>query len=172
MPNFPDSTDWNSYYTDNCGYLQNVSVENLISICKEHDLKLHILPVNGVFVLKGIPLFRANKELDKEIVDEIISNFHFSLGELVQENYVLAFKQITEIIIKAMSPGINDPGTAVNGIDYLTELFYLRLQKNDKSIIEREGIPYIHVNTVDSIKNERDLQLIAKLSNGLNIYIQ
>ena len=71
-----------------------------------------------------------------------------------------------------MSPGINDPGTAVNGIDYLTELFYLRLQKNDKSIIEREGIPYIHVNTVDSIKNERDLQLIAKLSNGLNIYIQ
>src|SRR5690606_30827867 len=164
------------------------------------------------------------------IVDEIISNFHFSLGELVQENYVLAFKQITEIIIKAMSPGINDPGTAVNGIDYLTELFYLRLQKNDISIIEREGIPYIHVNTVDfeellynvmasirtyckhditliqklmlmfkylkmksindsqklnaieqeaktlvmdakdSIKNERDLQLIAKLSNGLNMY--
>jgi len=44
--------------------------------------------------LKGIPLFRASKELDKETVDEIISNFHFSLGELVQENYVLAFKQI------------------------------------------------------------------------------
>lgn len=148
-PDFPDSANWNSYYTDNCGYLQNVSVENLISICKEKDLKLHILPVNGVFVLKGIPLFRANKELDKETVDEIISNFHFSLGELVQENYVLAFKQITEIIIKAMSPGINDPGTAINGIDYLTELFYLRLQKNDTSIIERDDIQYIHVNTVD-----------------------
>ena len=27
------------------------------------------------------------------------------------------------MIDKAMSPGINDPGTALNGIDYLTELF-------------------------------------------------
>ena len=232
VPEFPDSAHWNSYYTGNCGYLQNVSIENLISICREKDLKLHILPVNGVFVLKGIPLFRASKELDKETVDEIISNFHFSLGELVQENYVLAFKQITEIIIKAMSPGINDPGTAINGIDYLTELFYLRLQKNDTNIIERDGIHYIHVNTVgfeellyqvmasirtyckhdiiliqklmlmfrylkmkcesdiakhqvieqeaktlvldaqDSITNERDLQVIAKLSKELNLYLQ
>lgn len=146
---FPDTKDWNSYFTESSGYLQNVSVENLLDICREKDLKLHILPVNGIFVLKGIPLFRASKELDEETVEEIISNFHFSLGELVEENYVLAFKQIAEIIIKAMSPGINDPGTAINGIDYLSELFSLRMKKNDTTILERENIPYIRVNTVD-----------------------
>lgn len=146
---FPNSKDWNSYFSANCGYLQNVSVENLMDICREKDLKLHILPVNGIFVLKGIPLFRASKEIDEKTKKDILSNFHFSSGELVQENYVLAFKQIAEIIVKAMSPGINDPGTGLNGIDYLTELFSLRMQKNDTTIHESEGIPYLHINTVD-----------------------
>lgn len=146
---FPPSNNWNSFYTEKSGYLQNVSVENLLDLCKEKDLKLHILPVNGIFVLKGMPVFKANKELDKETIEQILSSFHFSLGELVQENYVLAFKQIAEIIVKAMSPGINDPGTALNGIDYLTELFSLRLQKKDTTIIEREGIPFIRINTVN-----------------------
>lgn len=149
VPEFPDSSDWHSYFTEKSGYLQNVSVENLLTICKEKDLKLHILPVQGIFVLKGIPLFRANNDLDEKTVKDILSNFHFSPGELVQENYVLAFKQITEIILKAMSPGINDPGTALNGIDYLSELFSLRLQKKDTTIVESEGSPYIHINTVD-----------------------
>lgn len=34
-----------------------------------------------------------------------------------------------------MSPGINDPGTAISTIDYLTQLFAMRLKKNDKTII-------------------------------------
>lgn len=146
---FPDTKDWNSYYANTSGYLQNISFENLLDICKKNDLKLHILPVRGIFVLKGIPVFKSNRELDSKVVKEIISNFHYSSGELVQENYVLAFKQITEIIVKAMSPGINDPGTALNGIDYLTELFSLRLQKKNTTIIEEEGISYIHMNTVN-----------------------
>ena len=146
---FPDTKDWNSYFANRSGYLQNISFENLLIICKKKDLKLHILPVRGIFVLKGIPLFKSNKELDSKTIDKIISNFHYASGELVQQNYVLAFKQIAEIIVKAMSPGINDPGTALNGIDYLTELFSLRLQKKNTTIIEDEGISYIHMNTVN-----------------------
>jgi uncharacterized membrane protein len=65
----------------------------------------------------------------------VISNISFARGELVEDNYTLAFKQITEIAVKAMSPGINDPGTAINAIDYLTDLFALRMQKQDNGII-------------------------------------
>ena len=45
-----------------------------------------------------------------------------------------------------MSPGINDPGTAINAIDYLTELFLLRLQKRDASAYynsKREAVVFI-----------------------------
>ena len=146
---FPETETWHEYFSEKSGYLQNISIDIMVDICQERNIKLHVLPVNGIYVLKGIPLFKASKKLDEETVQNIISNFNFSRGELVQDNYVLAFKQITEIIVKAMSPGINDPGTALNGIDYLSELFYLRMQKNDRSIIVKNNEAFLRINTVD-----------------------
>lgn len=174
-PPFPDDRDWIEYHAKKSGYLQNISYSNLISICKDHNTRLHILPVRGFFVLKGIPIFKSKEKLDEETVEKILSNLNFSRGELVEDNYLYAFKQITEIIVKAMSPGINDPGTAINGIDYLTELFSLRLQKKESDLITREEIAYLKINTIafDEILNtvmasirtycKHDIVLVKKL---------
>ncbi|MDR5590835.1 DUF2254 domain-containing protein [Christiangramia sp. SM2212] len=149
MDDFPDTEDWYEYHSENSGYLQNISFTNLIDICEEEDTQLHILPIKGIFVLNGIPLFKSKKELDEDTVKKVLSNFNFAREELVSDNYTLAFKQITEIIVKAMSPGINDPGTAINGIDYLTELMGIRMRKKDTSKIKRDDQIYIKLNTVD-----------------------
>lgn len=149
LGDFPSTDDWHEYYSDDSGYLQNISFTNLIDICENQETRLHILPVKGIFVLNGIPLFKSEKKLDQETVEKVLSNFNFSREELVSDNYTLAFKQITEIIVKAMSPGINDPGTAINGIDYLTELLGIRMQKKDSSKIIRNETVYIKMNTVD-----------------------
>ena len=146
---FPSTRDWYEYHSENSGYLQNISFTNLIDICEKEDAQLHILPVQGIFVLNGIPLFRSKKELDEHTVKRILSNFNFAREELVSDNYTLAFKQITEIIVKAMSPGINDPGTALNGIDYLTELLGIRMRKKDIKKLYRNDKVYIKMNTID-----------------------
>ncbi len=146
---FPDSEGWHEYYSKDNGYLQNISYTNLIDICEEKDTKLFILPIKGIFVLKGLPIFRSQKELDEETVTSILNNFNFAREELIEDNYILGFKQITEIIVKAMSPGINDPGTAINAIDYLTELFAMRMQKKDTNIIRREEVPYLRITTIN-----------------------
>jgi len=146
---FDVTSEWYEFSSDKSGYLQNISYSNLIDICKENDTLLHILPVKGIFVLSGIPLFKSKKDLDEETVNLILSNFNFAREELVEDNYILAFKQITEIILKAMSPGINDPGTAINGIDYLTELMALRMQKKDTNIISRDDQVFVKMNTID-----------------------
>ena len=62
---------------------------------------------------------------------KITSTLLFSNEELIGENYIYGFRQISEIGVKAMSPGINDPGTALNTIDYLTSLFLNLMQKAD-----------------------------------------
>lgn len=146
---FPPSDYWYEYYSDSSGYLQNMALTNILDICEKEKTLIHILPVKGMFVLQGIPLFKSRKELDKETVKNILSNFNFGRGELVGENYILAFKQITEIIVKAMSPGINDPGTALNGIDFLTELFSLRMQKKDTYAMSRNEKVLLKINTID-----------------------
>ena len=148
-PDFPDTGDWFEYHTEKSGYFQDFPTNYLLDFCKEKDVKMHILPVKGMFVLQGIPVFKCNKELSEEEVKDLLERFHFSRAELVSDNYVLAFKQITEVIVKAMSPGINDPGTALNTIDYLTELFQLRMLKADETFISDDNINYIKVRSVN-----------------------
>ncbi|MGO2358359.1 MAG: DUF2254 domain-containing protein [Mesonia sp.] len=148
-PNFPDTSDWKNYKSKETGYLQTFAAANLINICEENGIELKIIPIPGAFVLKGIPMIQTSKDIDEELVEEILSNFNFAQGEIVDDNYALAFKQISEIGIKAMSPGINDPGTAINTIDYLTELFAIRLQKNDDTIITKDDKSLIYINTIN-----------------------
>jgi uncharacterized membrane protein len=88
----------------------------------------------GLFLLENTIFLKSEKKLNEEQLDKFYSNINFSRSELVSDNYSLAFKQLTEIAIKAMSPGINDPGTAINVIDYLTELLANRMKKKDVDI--------------------------------------
>lgn len=135
VASFPDTSKWTSYQSSETGYFQNIAIANLINICEDEDIQLKILVIQGAFVLEGLPIIQVSKDIDPDLVKNILSNFKFAKGEFVEDNYVLAFKQITEIGMKAMSPGINDPGTAISTIDYLTQLFAMRLKKNDKTII-------------------------------------
>lgn len=132
---FSDTTNWHEYKTGRSGYFQNISINNILRICDDEKTKMYITVPKGLFVLKNSVFLKSEKPLDEKVVSAIISNISFARGELVEDNYVLAFKQITEIAVKAMSPGINDPGTAINAIDYLTDLFALRMQKKDNGII-------------------------------------
>lgn len=145
----PNSSGWFKYLPQNSGYYQDLNREDLLNFCKRNDVRLEILPVKGTFILEGTPFFKSDKNLSDEQVKTLLSYFHFSRAELIETNYVFAFKQITEVIVKAMSPGINDPGTAVNGIDYLTELLRLRMLKSDVDYIAHDDTVYIMMRTVN-----------------------
>ncbi len=146
---FEDTSNWYSYSAKKCGYLQNISIQNVLNFCKNHDIKIYITQPKGFFVQSNGHFIKTNEELEEKSLIELYSYINFSRSELVEDNYILAFKQITEIAVKAMSPGINDPGTAVNSIDYLTELFALRLKKSDNSIYFLDNELYLKIATVD-----------------------
>ena len=138
-PDFPDTSDWQEIRIDKTGYLQTIAIDTLLDICKEKDCKIHIMQPKGTFILKNIPIARCSIDLNDDFKEQVLSCFGFSRSEIVTHNYVLGFKQLTEIAIKAMSPGINDPGTAITCVDYLSELFALRLKKEDYSFIRNEN---------------------------------
>lgn len=146
---FPDTDNWKVSKSIISGYFQNVALENIGKICKEQDLKIYITVPQGLYVLKNTCFIKSDKKLEKKTLDDIYSNISFSRGELISDNYILAFKQITEIAVKAMSPGVNDPGTAINAIDYLTELFALRMQKRDHQYYVNDKNLLIKIATID-----------------------
>lgn len=146
---FEDTKSWSVVMAKKTGYMQDVNLVPLARLAKEHKLLIEVVPIKGAYILEGIPVLKYNGEIDDELKDKLLETIIFSNNELIDDNYVLAFKQISEIALKAMSPGINDPGTCINAIDYLTELFALRLTKKDKSYyFDEDDKPLIYIKTV------------------------
>jgi uncharacterized membrane protein len=177
---FPDTDNWNVYNSATNGTIQNISTTGLKNAADSFDTKLEILKFKGAYILSDVPLFKSEKELDEQQVKTVLLNFNFSETELVADNYVLGFKQITEIAVKAMSPGINDPGTAINSIDLLTVLFSQRMQLPDYSVVKDEdGNPFLRLKSISfqellainfaAIRNysKQDLTVMMKLVKSI-----
>lgn len=111
----------------NTGYLQSIDTGKLMNLCEEHQLDVKVMQREGQFVLKGSPLLRISRlpEDDdglEELKQQLYSAFFYSDIEDVENNAYYAYRQLTDIAVKAMSPGINDIGTARLAIDFLLDL--------------------------------------------------
>lgn len=161
---FADSENWNSFETKTTAYFQDVSIQLLKKVALEEDCKLHVISKKGAICYKGEILFKTEKDLSKDTIDKIYKAFDFSNDEFIEDNYLIAFKHLKEIALKAMSPGINDPGTAMNAIDYLHELFKLRIQKQENDFIFEEDNCVVLLDIV-SFK-----ELLYRVMASLRIY--
>ncbi len=103
------------------GYLQAVDLEGLLDLAEEKDLVLRVLRRPGHFISREADIVhvwpgeRLNVELSKKV------NAAFITGTLPSLEWDIEFavNQITEIALRALSPGINDAFTAVSCIDWL-----------------------------------------------------
>ncbi len=147
---FANTDDWHIIKTNRSGTIQNMSITGLQELARQSGTRFDLLMSKGEYLFENQPLIKSEKELNEKELKELFKNFNYTESELVSDNYVLGFKQITEIGIKAMSPGINDPGTALDTIHYLTELFALRMQKGDTGVVEdKEGNLVINLKVIN-----------------------
>lgn len=135
----PDDSNWENLYSNKTGYLQDIVEQHLKELAEEHETSIHILVEEGRFIIEGEVVGKVERDLDATARDMIVSCLLFSSEERIAQNLVYGIKQITEIIVKAMSPGINDPGTALIGIDYLSELFIKRMHLPDNKLFQKNG---------------------------------
>jgi uncharacterized membrane protein len=138
IPNvFSENNEWYYLQSPETGYLQSFDRTSVLSLCKEYDVVLYFNQPLGSFLVKGVPFARLNKQLDQEesFAEKLFGLVSFYREERPDVNYLFGFKHITESAVKALSPGINDPGTAIKAIDYLTALFALRMKLTDEKIL-------------------------------------
>ncbi|VXB92408.1 DUF2254 domain-containing protein [Maribacter litoralis] len=128
---FPSTEHWEAHKIDQGGYYYGLLKDDLLELCEKNALKIQIPLHKGQFIIDGTTSFFTEKPIDNNLKNKLEKTMLFSHIELIGENYIYGFRQISEIGIKAMSPGINDPGTALNTIDYLCSLFIDLMQKKD-----------------------------------------
>jgi uncharacterized membrane protein len=131
IPNWPEDQHWHEVCVQRCGYFKELNVSMINTILCEHDLHMTVMIHRGFFVMSGRPLFKLNREVDPAIADALLDCFDFFIEEYAHAHYLFGCTQMSEIAVKALSPGINDPGTAITAIDLLSVLLSKRLNLPD-----------------------------------------
>lgn len=133
QPQLPEVEDWTYLKANKSGYYKDLAQRDLDKLLRKHDLKLYVRVTKGFFVAKGFPLLSVSRDIvdDAKLVEEILGHFTFFVEEYAREHHSYGFRQISEIAVKALSPGINDPGTAVRAVDMLSILFIEKIPLPD-----------------------------------------
>ncbi len=109
------------------GIYEGFSTASLLKICKEHNFRLKVLVRPGDFVFKETVIAESSASLQKKTLNAVIATFYINNTETIEKNYSYGFRQLMEVAVKALSPGINDPGTAVQSLRALAKLFAFRI---------------------------------------------
>ncbi len=103
------------------GYIQVVDDEALLSAAQAHDLIIRIEYRPGDFVATNSILLYAHPtaRVDDAVADQLTSCFVFGVKRTATQNAMFLIDQLVEIMMRALSPGVNDPFTAVGCFDWL-----------------------------------------------------
>jgi uncharacterized membrane protein len=114
------------------GYLQVIDSSTLLSTAVQHDLLLELNCRPGEFLVNRKPLLRyyAKEKQEEGINTKLCNAFIMGNKRTPSQDAEFAIHQMVEIAARALSPGINDPYTAITCIDKLTAtLSYLTRAK-------------------------------------------
>lgn len=180
----PAATKWHTLRTPTPGYLKWIEHEDLVNLCQKHNLVIKVIEPIGVFFQAECPFLEANSEVSENLERELHDCFVFYPQELLNDHYSFGFKQISEIAVKALSKGINDPATAIKAIDMLMMLFLEKLKSREKTVLfdkndeprvflKETSIQFLlHLN-VTPIREyaKHDVLVVQRLISGLGTLI-
>lgn len=148
-PAWPDDAQWSVVRARRSGYFKALNVTAAHDVLDEHDARMTVQVHYGFFVMPGHPLMRIDRELDDDCTNRLLDCFDFYVEEYAHRHFFFGFKQIVEIAVRALSSGINDPGTAIKAIDMMGVLFAERMKLPDHDVVPEEGAPRIFLRELD-----------------------
>jgi len=98
------------------GNVRHVDVGMLNSCAEENDSEIWIIALPGQFVIEGEPLAKTTREIDGTTIQEA---FVIGTERSFDQDPRFGIQTLSEIAQRALSPGINDPMTAIQMVERL-----------------------------------------------------
>ena len=129
---------------DESGYLQSIDGGDLMQLATERNLVIEIMLKPGDHIVQGaiIAQVRPSNISEKDRV-RILDAFLIGAARTPTQDIRYQFQQLTDVVVRALSPGINDPFTAINGIDELATGLTLLARRPRPAELQKdaEGTP-------------------------------
>jgi uncharacterized membrane protein len=106
------------------GYVCHIDVARLNALAEAQDLHVHIDMLPGTFVHPRRPLAYIAGECDEQACAALVSAFTISGSRTFEQDPRFGLIVLSEITSRALSPAINDPGTAIDVIGTVARLLH------------------------------------------------
>jgi uncharacterized membrane protein len=130
-----DSVDLSAYQAeyDHCfevlasrgGYLQTIDNDTLVDWAVKEEVWMELYLRPGDFVIEDMPIARMYSKKKRKDIDwskELEKHFYLGDKRTPWQDSEFAVHQMVEVAARALSPGVNDPYTAITFIDKLTSV--------------------------------------------------
>ncbi|RYM31322.1 DUF2254 domain-containing protein [Brumimicrobium glaciale] len=132
VDNTLNSDDWMTIQIDKTGYYRGFDVSLMKDSIKDKENHIILLPYINEHIWEGEPVLKIKEFVSKEELDNLLFCFDISTDRHESDKNVTGMIKLMEIAVKAMSPGVNDPGTAINAINKTGQLLNKFLEFPDK----------------------------------------
>jgi len=137
------------------GYIRFVDIERLRALAKEYRVCLRLERRVGHFIPEGVALIRFSRgdRITNERALELLSAIEIGPTRTMQQDVEFGVVQIVDIALRAISPAVNDPTTAISCVDQLSSILIRWIERApprsfyyDPPHILRVAVPWIDLN--------------------------
>ena len=131
------------------GYIRFIDTRRLVAQAKHHHVSIRVLRRVGQFVPAGVPLMMVSKgnRLPPDATVELQAAFDIGPTRTLQQDVEFGVLQIVDVALKAISPAVNDPTTAITCVDQLSRILirFASRQPPDDLLYDPPGIVRVSV---------------------------
>jgi uncharacterized membrane protein len=125
------------------GYIKYIDLKSILPLAEKNDIVIRIVNKPGNFVRSGMVIARVwpADRMDAELDQDIRNTFHLGRQRTPSQDAEYAVNQLTEMAVRAMSPAINDPFTAMTCLDHIGNglAMFIRQGPITPNIYDRNG---------------------------------
>ena len=119
-----DERTWYAVPAAVSGYIQSVDNDALLGLARDRKTIVRMEHGIGAFVVQDTALasLALTYPPDQEMIAALNGAYSISRHRTVEQDPAFGIRQIVDMALKALSPGVNDTSTAVMCVDYLTAI--------------------------------------------------
>jgi uncharacterized membrane protein len=113
------------------GYIRFIDTKRLVRLAQARRLHVRVTRPVGNFVPAGVPLLMVSRRgaVDRDYAAELTGAFDIGPMRTLQQDVEFGVIQIVDIGLRAISPAVNDPSTAISCIDQLSRILIRWLRR-------------------------------------------
>jgi uncharacterized membrane protein len=124
------------------GYIQHIDVFELNKLAESYDTQFAIVALPGIFADRSRPIVFSEKQLGEDETKRVADVFTIANNRTFRQDPRFGVTVLSEIAARALSPAVNDPGTAIDVIGRLVRIISLWDASSTEDGREDEDVDY------------------------------